>query len=129
MSTKYYSLPLALNKLFYKEPLAKCSLPQSVHQNLHLILTTAFGELANDENFGCSIWNHDFDNVTCDNKMKEKLRQSLLSSIHEYEKRINNVRIDLLMGQEEIPANLRGYHVKRVIQITISGVLNATNEP
>lgn len=128
MNLQYYSLPLALDELTRKKDLSKCSLQQSVAQNLHLILTTAFGELPIDENFGCSIWDHDFDNMTTGHKNKELIRQSLLTSIQQYEKRLSNIRIDVLLGQEEIIAKINGCRIKKVIRITITGVLKSTNE-
>src|SRR3954453_19189180 len=104
MNLQYYSLPLALDELTRKKDLVKCPLEQSVAQNLHLLLTTAFGELPADEDFGCSIWDHDFDNMTNGNKNKELISQSLLASIQRYEKRLSNVRVELVLGQEEVLA-------------------------
>ena len=128
MNLQYYSLPFALDNLSGNKPLPKCSLTQSIDHNLHLILTTAFGEVPGDENFGCSIWDHDFDHMTGGNKVKEMLRQSLLRSVEQYEKRINKIRVELLIGQEEATIKVNGYRVKKVIQIDISGVLIATEE-
>ncbi|TDH18500.1 hypothetical protein EXU57_23165 [Segetibacter sp. 3557_3] len=128
MSIQYYSLPLALDRLYLGEGLATCSLRQSIDQHLHLMLTTALGELPADENFGCNIWDHDFDNMTSGAKMKEMLRHSLLCSIEKYEKRINSIRVDLQIRQQDIGGKLNGYRTKRRVEISISGVLNATNE-
>ncbi len=105
-----------------------CSLQQSVAQHLHLIITTSFGELPADENFGCSIWEHDFDNITSAHKIKEFIRESLQSSIEQYEKRLDNVRIDLLISQEELANSPQGARVKKKITVTITGLLRSTNE-
>src|SRR3954469_24993622 len=101
MSLQFYSLPLALEHIIQKKELPKCTLQQSVEQHLHLILTTAFGELPADEHFGCCIWEHDFDNLASTNKLKEVIKQSLFTSIQQYEKRIYQVRIELSIRQEE----------------------------
>lgn len=73
MKPEYYSLPLSLDKVLQKQDLPRCSLQQSVYHHLHLILTTSFGEMGNDANYGCSIWEDDFDNRTSNNKIREKL--------------------------------------------------------
>jgi phage baseplate assembly protein W len=129
MQLDYYSLPLALNQLTGKHDLPKCSLKQSVNQHLYLILTTSFDEFKCDPSFGCAIWDNDFDNVTSGHKVKENIRQSLLQSIQQYEKRISGVRVELMIVQEELPDS-RGAtrRVKKKIDITISSILKLTNE-
>jgi phage baseplate assembly protein W len=137
MQREYYSLPLAVEKLildqgdhqlnYRPEELRKCSLEQSVMQHLHLLLTTAFGELSSDESFGCSVWENDFDNLTSSHRLKENIRMSLVQTIQQYEKRLGNVRVELIIRQEELP-QLTGKYVKKKIDITITGILQSTNE-
>lgn len=128
MKQQFYSLPLTFAGVMLKKEHLICSLQQSVAQHLHLIITTAFGELPADENFGCSIWEHDFDNITSAHKIKEFIRESLQNSIEHYEKRLANVRIDLLISQEELAQSIHGASVKKKITITITGLLQSTNE-
>jgi phage baseplate assembly protein W len=126
MQQQYFSLPLDLGCVMRREEHPRVSLQQSVMQHLHLLLTTAFGEFPGDEDFGCGIWDHDFDNVTSAHKLKEVIRQSLLVSIREKEKRLSHVRVDLMIIQEEMP----GIHsIKKRVSITVSGMLTQTNEP
>ena len=103
MQLEFYSLPLALDRVMRQHEHPKCTLQQSVIQHLHLLLTTSFGEFPGDERFGCGIWDHDFDNVTSVHKLKEIIRQSLLQTIQEHEKRLGNVRAELTIVQEELP--------------------------
>jgi hypothetical protein len=128
MQLQFYSLPLAVENVMRKQELTKCSLEQSVMQHLHLLITTAFGEFRGDELFGCNIWDHDFDIVTSAHKLKELIRQSLLQSVQEQEKRLGNVRVEVLLKQEELPAREIGRRVKKKIDITITAVLKLTNE-
>jgi len=128
MKQNYYTLPLSFAGIMQKKDHPTCTLQQSVAQHLHLIITTAFGELPADENFGCSIWEHDFDNITSGHKIKEFIKDSLQSSIDHYEKRLGNVRIDLLISQEELMNSKQGARVKKKINITITGLLQSTNE-
>jgi phage baseplate assembly protein W len=128
MESNFYSLPLALDQVIQKKELSKCSLPQSVAIHLHLIMTTAFGELHADENFGCSIWEYDFNNITSRHKTKEWIIQSLISSIQQYEKRLSNVHIDLTIRQEEAESVHYNYTMKKKCLTNITGILQATNE-
>jgi phage baseplate assembly protein W len=128
MNQQFYSLPLTFAGIMQKKDHPTCTLQQSVAQHLHLIITTAFGELPAEEKFGCSIWEHDFDNITSAHKIKEYIRESLQNSIEHYEKRLANVRIDLLISQEELINTNYGARVKKKITITITGLLQSTNE-
>jgi phage baseplate assembly protein W len=125
---EYYSLPLSLDKVLQKQDLTRCTLVQSVYHHIHLILTTAFGEMSNDSNYGCSIWENDFDNLTSNNKIRETIKQSLLHAVNQYEPRIKNIKVDVLIKQEEQLTRLSGRNIKKMLHITISGVLSATKE-
>jgi phage baseplate assembly protein W len=126
---EYYSLPLSLDMVLQKQDHPRCSLQQSVYHHIHLILTTAFGEMTNDANYGCWIWENDFDNLTSNNKIREQIKQSLLHAVQQYEPRIQNVKVDVLIKQEELLVKLNGRHVKKMLDITVSGRLTATKEP
>jgi phage baseplate assembly protein W len=128
MKQEFYSLPLALDKVMLKYEHSKCSLQKSVAQHLHLLLTTAYGELQDNETFGCSIWDHDFDNVTSGHKLKEFIHASVLSSIAAHEKRLGNVRVQLVIQQEERSEVRSALRIKKRIDISITGILQMTNE-
>src|ERR1700729_2811448 len=100
MQLEFYSLPIMFEGLISKKELHKCSLQQSVYQHLHLLITTGFGGFPADESFGCGIWDHDFDNVTSAHKLKEMFKQSLQQSILENEKRLTNVRVEIILREE-----------------------------
>ncbi len=128
MKPEYYTLPLSLDMVLQKQDLPRCSLQQSVFHHIHLILTTAFGEMSNDPNYGCSIWENDFDNLTANNKIREQIKQSLLSAVQQYETRIQQVKVDILIRQEEQLTRVAGRQVKKMLDITVSGFLVATKE-
>jgi phage baseplate assembly protein W len=128
MNHEFYSIPLIASDLMKQKQHPMCSLHQSVAQQLHLIITTAFGEMPADEAFGCSIWEYEFDNISGVHKLKELIRQSLVLSIQLYEKRLNNVYVELMMRQEEPNDSPNGLRIKKRISITIKGLLKATNE-
>lgn len=128
MQLEYFSLPFALDRVMNQKEHPRITLQQSVIQHLHLLMTTSFGEFAGDEEFGCGIWDHDFDNVTSAHKLKEIIRQSLLKSIQEKEKRLSNIKVDLFIVQEELPEMGAIYNVRKKMSITVTGILILTNE-
>ncbi|MGJ7030467.1 GPW/gp25 family protein [Niabella hirudinis] len=129
MLHQYYQLPLELGKIVGKKEMKKCALKESIAHHLHLMLTTAFGELLSDEQFGNRLWEEDFDNVSYRNKQKEKILLSLGTTIARFEKRIEKVRIEMQVQQEETPFGVRDPGMKRKLAFTITAVITATNEP
>ncbi|MCH6234202.1 GPW/gp25 family protein [Cognataquiflexum rubidum] len=128
MKGQYLTLPLRLGDLTTKGEHPVCNLKQSVAQHLHLIITTSYGEMVTDEEFGCGIWEHDFDNLTSSHKIKELIRDSLQESVERYESRLHQVKIDLLISQDEFSVKGSGSRVKKKVTIKITGILIATNE-
>jgi phage baseplate assembly protein W len=129
MQLQYYQLPLQAAAIMSRQEHAKCSLRHSVAQQLHLLITTAFGEVPAEESFGCNIWDHDFDNLTSSSKLKEMIRQSLLMAIQLHEKRLINIQIEVQVRQEEMMAGPRSRQVKKRMDISVLGVVHITNEP
>ncbi len=128
MQPEYYTLPLRLDKILKQEESSKCSVAQSVAQHIHLIITTAFGEMQYDEALGCSIWGSDFDNLTSSNRIKEFIKQSLLHSVAKYEPRLQQIRIEVRSMQEELYLSTKGRHIKKKMDITVSGLLTNTRD-
>jgi predicted component of type VI protein secretion system len=128
MRLKYYTLPLDPELLMQKKEHPGCTLKQSVSHHLHLIITTAFGEMQSDVDFGNSIWDHDFDNLTARTRQQEWMKESLLQAIRKHEKRLDAIKVDVLVKQEEVNAHSTERRVKKRLDINISARLTATSE-
>ncbi len=128
MNSGYYSLPLRPDKLLLGETHARCSLKESVEQHIHLIITTAFGEMQQDENFGCSIWDTDFDNLTAANKIREKIKLSVQQSVSKYETRLDAVKTEVFIKEEERPGSINGRQVKKRLDVQVTGLITITSE-
>ena len=87
MANRYYQLPLRLDQVVRKQPLAVCNMKDSIAQNLHLIIGTYRGESAFSPDFGCSVWDEEF-NITLNPRWKENLYESLRKAISLFEKRL-----------------------------------------
>lgn len=128
MRLKYYSLPLDPALLMQQKEHPGCTLRQSVAHHLHLIVTTAFGEMRGDFDFGNSIWEHDFDNLTTRVKQQEMMKQSLLKAVQNHEKRLDHIQVEVTVKQEELSALSTATRIKKRLDIFISGRLTATSE-
>ncbi|HEX7755806.1 MAG TPA: GPW/gp25 family protein [Niabella sp.] len=129
MLNQYYKLPLELENMVSRKEIRKCSLKDSIAHHLHLILTTSFGELQSDEQFGNKLWDEDFDNVSYRNKQKEKILISIGKTIARFEKRLEKVKVEMNVHQEETPSGTADPRMKRKLEFTITAVISATNEP
>ena len=129
MLGEFYSLPISFGDLMKKKDIPRCSLIQSVAQNLHLMLTTHYGENRNNPKFGCSIWENEFEVLSGNDSNKEGLRESIKKTIAMFEKRITNVEVSLDFKQEQlISKSGTEKRIKRKIEISITGNLVKTNE-
>lgn len=128
MSMKYYSLPLDPECLMQKREHPGCSLKQSVAGHLHLIVTTAFGEMQGESEFGNSIWEHDFDNLTTRSKQQELMKESLTKAVKQHEKRLDTVKVEVTVKQEETVALATTSRIKKRLDILITARLTATSE-
>ncbi len=113
--------------LIKNQKFSKCNIEESISNYLHLLLTSSFGECDFDEEFGCEIWDMDFNNVVSNNKLKYAITDSLLKSIKSNEKRLSNVEVIIEIEQEENSTKNKTSIKKRVYVIT-KGVINKTNE-
>lgn len=129
MKQGFYSLPLQLNLVMEGKDLPVCSLEDSIHQHIHLILTTAFGEIEYDAGFGCIVWEADFDNLTAVNKIRDQIKSSVIAVLQQYETRIEKIRAEVYIRQEEVRMQINGKRVKKRIDIEVTGLMKSTRTP
>ena len=123
----YYKLPLNLDHIIQKKRHALCGLKESIAQNLHLIISTYRGESAFSDDFGCSLWDEEF-NLQFDLQWKENLYESLAHTISKFEKRfkLNDLRANMEEHTETLGKDK--LRVRRRLKIEIAGVIRKTNE-
>ena len=133
MPSTFLSLPLQLDIIPRRGLLELCGTRQSIAHHIHLILTTSLGELASNKEFGCGLWDADFDNLISRSRLKDGLVQALGDAIRQHEPRLHQVRAGLQIQQEELSAVEEGQvsqrRIKNRLDITISGIITGTNEP
>jgi phage baseplate assembly protein W len=111
MPIPLYKKPFRLGNIFQGQDLDKQDIGASISQYIELIIFTRYGEHRFKPDFGCEIWDLDFELIISESMWEEKLRQSLLRSITRYEQRIYNVT-----------------EIKKKVEIIVKGKMQQTGE-
>jgi phage baseplate assembly protein W len=129
MSDILYSKPFKLKNILLNKELETTDLGGSISQNIELIIFTRYGEHRHNTNFGCEIWDLDFELVVSERIWEEKFRQSLLRSVTEYENRLYQVEVDIKMSEvEKLFFGKNVTEIKKKVEISVSGRINVTGE-
>ncbi|MDJ0364715.1 GPW/gp25 family protein [Hymenobacter sp. H14-R3] len=126
MSATYYQLPLDLEGILERKRLPRCSAQDSIAQHLYLLLTTYFGESRFEPEFGCQVWEQDFEAMTT-MRWKDQVQQSIDQSIREFEPRLARPRVQVAVMDFELK-NV-SQRIRRRLEVTITAVLHRTHEP
>ncbi|SHF30067.1 GPW/gp25 family protein [Pedobacter caeni] len=129
MSDFTYNKPFRLKNIFENKDLAEADIGKSISQNIELIIFTRYGEHRHNRNFGCEIWDLDFELIVSETTWEEKFRQSLLRSITNYEPRLYQVEVEIKMSEVEKIFSIRNVtEIKKKVDISIWGKMNITGE-
>ena len=126
MSTAYYCLPLDLASVLERLQLPRCSVRESIAQHLYLMLITQFGDTRYEPEFGCQVWEQDFDAITSVN-WKDTVQQSVEQSIRTYEPRLLRVRVQVEVSDFESKKGQQ--RIRKRLEVRIIGFLLHTDEP
>jgi phage baseplate assembly protein W len=122
MKQQYYKLPLDFSRILQKQDLPDVNLEESVAQHIQLLITTVLGENKDDPQYGCQLWDNDFDIRASNNEVKEQVELSIRASINRYEKRLTQTRVSAMINQEGT-ADSNAKKWKKKIHVTVTGVL------
>ena len=131
MLDEYYGVPLRFSDIFKKKELGKVDVFQSIGFNVRLILRSHFGENRFDYSYGCAVWDRDFEVITSHSSWSEELSKSISETLINHEKRMQNVKVQVKIGEEEFITGTgenRIHRVKRKIEVFISFNYYLTNE-
>jgi phage baseplate assembly protein W len=129
MPTPLYKKPFRLGNIFQGQDLDKQDIGASISQYIELIIFTRYGEHRFMPDFGCEIWDLDFELIISESMWEEKLRQSLLRSITRYEQRIYNVQIEVHIKEVNKFYPLRNVtEIKKKVEIIVKGKMQQTGE-
>lgn len=126
----YYKIPLAFENIFDSKSLVLCSLGESIAQQIQLIVETRYGEHQGDMNFGCEIWNFDFELMIKAEDYEQRLKKSLLETVIKYEPRLTNVDLEVKITDEEVYNSVVGSReMKKQASIIVHATVQETSQP
>ena len=126
MSATYYRLPLDLEGIIGRQQLPRCSMQESIAQHLYLMLTTYFGESRYEPEFGCQVWEQDFEAMTT-MRWKDNVQRSVEQTIRAYEPRLVGPRAQVAVMDFELKnVNQR---IRKRLEVTVTATLHHTDEP
>lgn len=129
MSDQFYSKPLKINALLKGLDLNHSDTGKSISDHIQLIIFTRYGENRHNPEFGCEIWDLDFELIVSELLWEEKFRRSLLRSISQYETRIDHIEVEVKITEVENIYPLRKItEIKKKVDITIRALLKTTGE-
>lgn len=130
MKQEFYKLPLNFKRFFTEKEgrFETCTELESINQHIELLLTTCPGEHRFDPDFGCRIWELDFNRVVSMDQWKELFTQYVTQALHDYEKRLSDITIAVDIRdviREEIQDSAM---IRKRVDIIVKGVLNSSSE-
>lgn len=125
----YLDKPLQLNLPVENQRLKESDLGKSISNYLELIIFTRKGEHRFNRDFGCAIWDLDFELIVSESLWEEKFRKSLLESITRYEWRITQVAVKVNISEVETFFPKRKVaEIKKKVMIYVEGNMVETGE-
>ncbi|MDR1198774.1 MAG: GPW/gp25 family protein [Prevotellaceae bacterium] len=132
MKQKFYRLPINFDSVFDEtEPgMPVCSELESIDQYIEMIITTCPGEHKFNKNFGCGIWDMDFELVVSRKHWEEDFTARILKAIQSFERRLKDVKVVIRVQEvaREDPA-MKTTAIKKKVHIFVNGRSVSSNEP
>ncbi|WP_029906685.1 GPW/gp25 family protein [Prevotella sp. 10(H)] len=126
MDTIYYKLPLNLDNIFDEDggKLHTCSEIESIDQHIELIITTCPGEHKFNKNFGCRIWDMDFERVVLRKKWEEEFTGHIADAIQRFESRIKDIEVAIqVMEVTREDSITKTTAIKKKVIVQVKGIL------
>lgn len=129
MPVPLYKKPFALKRITQGSIAEKEDIAASISQYIELIIHTRYGEHRYMPDFGCEIWDLDFELIVSESIWEEKLRQSMLRSITRYEQRIYDTQVDVYIKEVNKFYPVRNItEVKKQVEIVVRAKVHKTGE-
>ncbi|MDF9798784.1 phage baseplate assembly protein W [Catalinimonas alkaloidigena] len=126
----YYTFPLQTEQLTQKKRHRLAELKEGIADYIHIILKTHLTEYRYDYDFGCYVWNQDFENIKSISKWENALETQIKEAIACYEKRMDAIQTKVKVEDPKdyaVGSNPQN-RLKKRIHITVSGTIQKTRE-
>ncbi len=129
MLSSFYKKPFSFKQVFENNGLETCDLGRSISQHIELIVFTRFGEHRFNTDYGCRVWELDFELIISASMWEEQMRQSLIASISQQEQRLYEIDVEVQVTDVERLFPFRQMaEIKKRVEIIVRGKLVATGE-
>lgn len=129
MSNPYYKKPFDFTRIFSNNTLESCNIGMSISQHIELIIFTRFGEHRFVPDYGCEVWELDFELIVNQMMWEDKMCKSLARSIAGQETRIYNIAVEInVRDVEKIFPLKRITEIKKQVDIIVTGKMLSTGE-
>ncbi len=129
MGFHYYKGFIDLQGITQGRSMETCGLGESISQQLFMIVSTRKGEMPGDPDFGCAIWDLQFEIVIDAIKWRYAVENSVLEGIARYEKRLVNAKVDVSLTDVEIAYPFKQYpEIKKQATIQVRAQLRHSME-
>ncbi len=132
MNNTFYRLPVRFDSIFEENggDMPKCSELESIDQHIELLLTTCPGELKFDRNFGCRIWDMDFERVVSRKNWENDFKACVLECVQKYEPRLGELSVNIeIKDVTRADSALQTTAIKKEVLILINARLLSTGSP
>lgn len=127
-----YRIPVDFGAFFETKRFTRCSLQESIARHLHLLIITTHTEYDFDAQFGCDIWEAEFEAQQTSMHFGARMARSLKEVLSQYESRLKDIEVSASVEQAEfVNDNHHGAskRLKKQIQLNLNARIAATNEP
>lgn len=124
MNNSFYKLPIRFDSLFNEEgeQMRMCSELESIDQHIELLLTTCPGEHKFNKNYGCHIWDMDFERVVSRQKWEEDFKRYIEEAIIKFEPRLQHIKISIqIMEVAREDQVLKTTAIKKKVIVLVDG--------
>ena len=131
MEAKLYQMPFDFGRLIQRNrELSECNLGTSIAQNIFLIISSRYNEHRFDPQFGCEIWERDFETIVNPIAWQEEVNRSIVNSLKRYEPRLESIQVDTVITEQPYRHPVTNVQsIKKKIIVNVRGIIKATGEP
>lgn len=126
-----YGIPLDFEGFFRTRRFEMKPVHRSVAEHIHLLLITAREEYEFDREFGCEVWDNDFETQNAITVWVDRVASGIRQRLAIYEKRLREVEVVVEHAQAEFSTR-EGEKVssrlKRKLTVKLTARLASTNE-
>ncbi len=127
-----YKLPLDTTAFLTSRSLPKCAIEESIAGHIRLLLLTSFDECTFDPEFGCEIWEHEFEHSQISKIWIDRMSLQMNVVLEKYEQRLINISVKAQITEKEFKsdnASDSAVRLQKCLTINLNANLRSTNEP